>query len=591
MPSRMPVDEIAFTLKHVAGFSEAIGAGAFGDLDEDAVDAVLAEAGRFAGDVIAPLDAVGDRVGARLEDGRVTMPPGWREAYRAWAAGGWNGLAAPASVGGQGLPVSLEIATFALWNAASMAFALGPMLTVAAIEALAAHGEPRLRDLYAPRLASGEWMATMNLTEPQSGSDLSGIRTRAEPAGDGSFRLFGEKIFITYGEHDLTENIVHLVLARLPDAPAGTRGLSLFLVPKRLVAADGALGAANDVTCRAIERKLGLHASPTCVMGYGDRGAGAAGWLVGEPHAGLRCMFTMMNPARLHIGLQGVAAAEMATRKAAAYARDRRQGRAPGWTGDGMSPIIRHPDVKRMLLRMRALTDAARSIALTCAVAIDRARRGAAADRQRWQERANLLTPVAKAFATDVGVEVTSLGIQVHGGMGFIEETGAARLMRDARVSPIYEGTNGIQAADLVTRKLPQSAGAAVREFIDELAGLAQAVTVSGRTDLDGAATRLRASVADLSAATAWLLDALERGRQAEALAGATPYLRLFGLATGGALTAKAALADANGPGAAARALTARFYAETLLPETASLAAVVTEGGGAVVGADDGLVG
>jgi len=586
----IPVEEIAFTLKHVAGFGEALAEGVFGDLTEDLVDAVLAEAGRFAENVVAPLDAAGDRVGARFEAGRVTMPPGWRAAYRGWAEGGWAGLAAPVGVGGQGLPVSLELAAFEIWNSASLAFALGPVLSIAAIEALAAHATPELRDLYAPRLVSGEWTGTMNLTEPQAGSDLSAIRTRAEPAADGSFRLFGEKIFITYGEHDLADNIVHLVLARLPDAPAGTKGLSLFVVPKLLVAADGSLGAPNDVACRSIEAKLGLHASPTCVMGYGDRGEGAVGHLVGEPHSGLKCMFTMMNTARLHIGLQGVATAEMAARRAAAYAGERRQGRAPGHAGGGPSRIVEHPDVRRMLLRMRALAAASRAICHTCAVAIDLSQRAAPELRGAWHERAALLTPVAKAFATDAGVEAASLAIQVHGGMGFIEETGIARYLRDVRIAPIYEGTNGIQAIDLVTRKLPMSDGSAVNALIGELRETAGRTEAADRLDLGRCGVRIGEAVDALSAATACLLDGLGDRRMATALAAATPYLRLFGLTLGGALLAKAALVGGEAPAAARRAVLARFFAEDLLPEAAALAVVVVTGGGAVLAATDEML-
>ncbi|GAA4132569.1 hypothetical protein GCM10023067_52960 [Aminobacter aganoensis] len=365
---RAPVEEIAFALKHVAGLKAALDAGSFGDLGEDLVDAILGEAGRFATDEVAPLHEVGDKAGARLKDAAVTMPPGWKEAYRHWIEGGWNGLNGPEEFGGQGLPTMLGVATLEMWNSASMAFGLGPTLTMGAVEALDKHASEDLKAAYLEKLVSGEWMGTMNLTEPQAGSDLAALRTRAERAGDGSYRIFGQKIFITYGEHDLTGNIVHLVLARLPDAPAGTRGISLFLVPKYLLDDDGRPGARNDVFCSGLEEKLGIHASPTCTMIYGDgfakdREPGAVGWLIGEEHRGLACMFTMMNNARLAVGMQGVAVAEAAFQKALAYANDRRQGKASGYSGEGMAPIVHHPDVQRNLLTMKALTQSARAIA------------------------------------------------------------------------------------------------------------------------------------------------------------------------------------------------------------------------------------
>jgi butyryl-CoA dehydrogenase len=452
MTYRAPVSDIAFTMRHVAGLDRAIADGVYGDLSADLVGTILEEAGRFANDVIAPLNREGDRHGATLKDGVVTSAPGWKEAYRAWTEAGWNALPGPADYGGQGLPTLLNSACVEMWNSASMAFGIGPVLTAGAIEALAAHASEDLKARYLEKLVSGEWTATMNLTEPQAGSDLAALRSRAEPAGNGAYRITGQKIFITYGEHDLTDNIIHLVLARLPDAPQGTRGISLFLVPK--VLPDG---ARNDVRCHSLEHKLGIHASPTCTMIFGDEG-GALGWLVGEENRGLACMFTMMNNARLAVGLQGVAIAERAYQQALGYAGERRQGRAIG-AAEGMSAILQHPDVQRNLLTMKALTAASRAICYMTAEAIDRAHlEPDAAGRKKAHERASLLTPVAKAFSTDVGMEVASLGVQVHGGMGFIEETGAAQHYRDARIAPIYEGTNGIQAIDLVTRKLPLSA-------------------------------------------------------------------------------------------------------------------------------------
>ncbi|MBD9371273.1 acyl-CoA dehydrogenase [Rhizobium sp. ARZ01] len=586
---KAPVEEIAFTLRHVAGLDRALNEGRLGDLSGDLVDAILQEAGRFAGEEVAPLAEIGDRQGATLKDAEVKTPEGWPALYKAWAEGGWNSLTAESEFGGQGLPHMLHVATMEMWNGGSMAFALGPTLTIGAIEALSAHGSNTLKKTYLPKMVSGEWMGSMNLTEPHAGSDLGVMKTRAERRGDGTYRIFGQKIFITYGEHDFTDNIVHLVLARLPDAPAGTRGISLFLVPKFIVNADGSLGARNDVFCHSLEHKLGIHGSPTCTMIYGDgrfgSEAGAIGWLIGEENKGLACMFTMMNNARLAVGMQGVAIAEAATQKAIAYAKERTQGKAPGWQGSGMSPIIAHPDVARMLLTMKALTQGARAIAYACAHAIDMSHATDGDEARHWAERASLLTPIAKSFSTDAGVDVASLGVQVHGGMGFIEETGAARLYRDARIAPIYEGTNGIQAIDLVTRKLPLSNGAQVRGFIGELKAIARAVRGSNDRDFGETASRLEASIADLREATDWLGAALADGRQAEALAGATPYQRLFGLVLTGAYLAKGALAEAGDGRNAERVALCRFAAENLIAETAALKDRVVNGAASLAAA------
>ena len=571
---KAPVEEIAFTLKHVAGMERAMEEGILGDLSADVLDAILAEAGRFAGDEMEPLAEIGDRQGAKLVDGKVVLPDGWEKLYRDWIAGGWNGLTAPEEFGGQGLPHMLNIATLEMWNSASMAFGLAPTLTMGAVEALIAHGSEDLKKTYLPKLVSGEWAGTMNLTEPHAGSDVGALRTRAERRDDGTYRLFGQKIFITWGDHEAAENIVHFVLARLPDAPAGTRGISLFLVPKFLVNDDGSLGVRNDYFAHSLEHKLGIHGSPTCTIIYGDGkyGAekGAVAWLVGEENKGLACMFTMMNNARLAVGIQGVAIAEAATQKAIAYASERTQGRAPGTTATGMSPIIEHPDVARMLLTMKALTQGSRAICYACAEAIDMSHRDPEKARY-WQERAALLTPIAKSFSTDAGVDVASLGIQVHGGMGFIEETGAARLLRDARIAPIYEGTNGIQAIDLVTRKLTIANGDHVRAFLGELRGIADAVA---RSNLDGfgeTAPRLESAIADLEKASEWLLSRQAEGAVAEALAGATPYQRLFGLVLTGAYLAKGGLVDAADGEAGKRIALCRFAAENLLAETVAL--------------------
>ncbi|MBT1155468.1 acyl-CoA dehydrogenase [Aminobacter anthyllidis] len=588
---RAPVEEIAFALKHVAGLRAALDAGTFGDLGEDLVDAILGEAGRFASEEVAPLYKVGDQTGATLRDAAVTMPPGWKELYKHWAEGGWNSLNGPEEYGGQGLPTMMGVATLEMWNSASMAFGIGPTLSMGAVEALEKHASEDLKSAYLAKLVSGEWMGTMNLTEPQAGSDLAALRSRAERSGDGTYRIFGQKIFITYGEHDLTDNIVHLVLARLPDAPAGTRGISLFLVPKFLLNEDGTPGARNDVFCSGIEEKLGIHASPTCTMIYGDgftkgREPGAIGWLIGEENRGLACMFTMMNNARLLVGIQGVAVAETAFQKALAYANDRRQGKAASYKGEGMAPIVHHPDVQRNLLTMKALTQAARAIAYSCAHAIDMARVSTGADKTHWQDRANLLTPLAKAFSTDVGVDVASLGVQIHGGMGFIEETGAAALLRDARIAPIYEGTNGIQAIDLVTRKLPLGNGEHVFGYIGELAGVAIAVAAMNSEAYGRTALILEQALDDLQDVTRHLQMQLSDGRTDDALAGATPYLRLFSLVAGGAYLARAALAD----GDAGRIALCRFFAENLLGETAALKDRITGGAASLAAAATALI-
>ncbi|HZG27206.1 hypothetical protein SAMN05421890_1734 [Ensifer adhaerens] len=587
---KAPVEEIAFTLKHVAGIGEAMEQGLLGDLSEDLLDAILAEAGRFAEEEVAPLADNGDKQGARLVDGAVKTPDGWADLYKRWAEGGWNALACPEEFGGQHLPQSLYMATLEMWNSCSMAFTLGPALTIGAIEAINAHATDALKEKYLPKMVSGEWMGSMNLTEPGAGTDLGGMKTRAERRQDGTYRIFGQKIFITYGEHDFTDNIVHLVLARLPDAPKGSKGISLFLVPKFFVNDDGSLGARNDLHCHSIEHKLGIHGSPTCTMIYGDGKfgdeAGAVGWLIGEENNGLAAMFTMMNNERLGVGMQGVGISEVATQKATAYARERLQGRAPGWKGEGMSPIIEHPDIARTLLTMKALTQGSRAITYACAFAIDMSMRledGEA--RRHWQERANLLTPIAKSFPTDAGVEVASHGIQVHGGMGFIEETGAARYYRDIRIAPIYEGTNGVQAGDLVGRKLPQSGGNQVRGFIAELKEIAAQVRSSNLDGFGNTADKLDASIADLEEASEWLLAALAAGKSADASAGATAYQRLWGLTLTGAYLAKGGLVDAGDGRQPGRIALCRFAAENLISETAALKDRIVNGADALTAA------
>jgi acyl-CoA dehydrogenase len=555
-----PVEDMIFTLTKVAVPPDAAPASGRDDLL-----AVLEESGRFARDRVAPLDQASDRNGASWSAAGVTTPPGFREVYADWAAAGWNAVAQPEAFGGMGLPTSVGAATMEMLTSACMALATLPVLSQGAADAIAAHASAELKEIYLPRLISGEWTATMNLTEPQAGSDVGLLRTKAVPTGNGRYRISGQKIFITFGEHDLASNIIHLVLARLPDAPPGVKGISLFLVPKYLVGDDGALGAANDLRCAGIEHKLGIRGSPTCTMVYGDAG-GAIGWLVGEENKGLACMFTMMNKARLATGLQGVAIAEKATQKALLYARGRRQGRAAGF--DGPAPIAAHPDVARTLARMRALTSAARAIAYAAAAAIDMAERAATAQQRHDAEtRASLLTPVVKAFASDVGCEVASLGVQVHGGMGFIEETGAAQLLRDIRIAPIYEGTNAIQAIDLVTRKIGRDGGAPLAGLIDQC-----------RADLASAANVIGPSVGHMTAAlTAWdqatahLLSA-STGEWYKLFV-ASSYLRLFGIAFGGALLARGAVAA--GPRETHWPIQARVFAADVCTEAPALLAQI----------------
>jgi alkylation response protein AidB-like acyl-CoA dehydrogenase len=587
MPYQAPIADIAFSLRHAAS---AVADRVNPDLDDETVRSVLTEAGRFAEEVIAPLEQIGDRHGARFQDGRVTTAPGFKEAYQAWAAAGWNGLSAPEQWGGQGLPVAVNAACMEIWNSAAMAFGIAPVLTIAGVNTLAQYGSDGLKRTYLPKLVSGEWTGTMLLTEPHAGSDVGALRTRAERAGDGTYRLFGQKVFITYGDHDMADNIVHFVLARIPGASQGTKGISLFLVPKFLVDADGNLGLRNDIVAQGIEHKLGLHGSPTCTMALGQDG-GAVGYLIGEEHHGMAVMFTMMNEARLVVGVQGVAVAEAAAQRAMAYARERRQGRAAGGAPGDSVPIVVHPDVRRMLMNMRALTNSARAVCYSTAAAIDRSRYGSDHARRAAAERAALLTPVAKAYATDVGVEVANLGIQVHGGMGYVEASGAAQHFRDARITQIYEGTNGIQAIDLVTRKLPISGGDVVRAYLDDLRATIDAVAHENQPAFGTTADSLGRSHDCLTRTTAWMMDRLDREPDA-VLAGATSYLRLFGLTAGGCLLAGEGLmelreADGALDDASRRVAIARFFAEHMAVQAEGLERTITHGAEALLGGAD----
>jgi alkylation response protein AidB-like acyl-CoA dehydrogenase len=589
MTYRAPVRDMAFILNEVAGLKALAGQGDFADLSPDLIEAVLEEGAKLAGNVLAPLNKSGDSEGITLGADGVKTAAGFADAYQQWVDGGWGSIAAAPEHGGQGLPLALATVMQEMWNSSNMAFGLCPILSQGAVEALSIHGTDEQKKLYLPKLVSGEWTGTMNLTEPQAGSDLNALKSKAVPQGDGTYKITGTKIFITYGDHDMTDNIVHLVLARLPDAPAGTKGISLFLVPKFLVNPDGSLGVRNDAKCTGLEHKIGIHASPTCVMTYGDEG-GAIGTLIGEENRGLACMFTMMNNARLLVGTQGVAIAERAYQHALAFSQERKQGRPIGSTlaAGEMAPIYEHPDVRRMLLTMKALTHAARAICYSNAVAIDTAHHGADdAGRKAGQARADLLTPIAKSFSTDIGCEVASLGVQIHGGMGFIEETGAGQYYRDARILPIYEGTNGIQAIDLVSRKLPLDNGGVARGFIAEMKETAAAAHASNNADMISVAKSLDAGLAALDTATDYMLTNLKSAPN-DCLAGATPYLRLFGTVAGGHFLTRAALARVEGedPLPAPRVSLARFYADQILPAALGLVGPATAGASALF-ADD----
>ncbi len=583
-----PLADMRFVLQEVAGLPEVAGWPGYEEATPDLVEAVLEEAGKLASEVLAPLNYTGDQQGCQFENGVVRTPPGFKEAYRQYVEGGWNAIAFDPDYGGQGLPWTLATPIQEMWHAANMSFALCPLLTQGAVELLQAHGTEAQKALYLPKLISGEWAGTMNLTEPQAGSDVGALRAKAVRDG-ARYRISGQKIYITYGEHDFTENIVHMVLARVPDAPAGTKGISLFIVPKFLVNEDGSLGPRNDLRCASIEHKLGIKASPTAVMAYGDN-EGAIGDLVGDENQGMACMFTMMNNARLAVGVEGLAIAERAYQQALAYARERVQSRALDGSDPKPVAIIRHPDVRRMLMTMKSQIEAMRALAYVTAADLDRAKRHPdAAERARGQAVVDLLTPVVKAWSTDLGCELSSLGVQVHGGMGFIEETGAAQHFRDARIAPIYEGTNGIQAMDLLMRKLARDKGAAAGALFEQM-----------RTSISGlpggpARDKLTAAMTGLTEASDWLLERVAQ-EPTQAAAGASPYLRLLGTVAGGLLLAKGAAAAArrlgdggNGFDPAfleAKRVTAQFYADNLLPQTAGLAAQIREGAGSTLALD-----
>jgi alkylation response protein AidB-like acyl-CoA dehydrogenase len=569
-----PLEDMRFVLRHVVDLEGIARLPGYEAAAPDLVDQILEEAGRLAAGELAPINASGDRERVRLENGVVRTADGFKEAYRKFLDGGWNGLPFPEEHGGQGLPWTVATAVLELWQAANKSFALCPVLTQAGVELLLRFGTDEQRALYLPKLVSGEWTGTMCLTEPQAGSDVGLLKTRAVREGD-HYRIQGTKIFITWGEHDYTENIAHMVLARTPDAPPGTRGISLFLIPKFLVNPDGSLGARNDLRCVSLEHKLGIHASPTCVMSFGDND-GAIGYLVGEEQGGMQAMFTMMNNARLAVGVEGLAIAERAYQAALAYAGERTQGRRGG--GEPCR-IVEHPDVRRMLLAMRSQIEAMRALAYSAAAALDRARREPdAVARARAQGRLDLLIPLVKAWCTDLGFEIASSALQVHGGMGYIEETGVAQHLRDARIAMIYEGTNGIQAIDLVGRKLSMADGRLPWQLFDELEADLAALDAASEHDLRHG---LGAALDALKEATRWLQGA-EAGDPDASLAGASPYLRMLATTLGGFLLARSMLAarETGHPLAGAKRASASFYITQLLPPAAALLPAVTAGSG-----------
>jgi 3-(methylthio)propanoyl-CoA dehydrogenase len=580
---RAPLRDMQFVINELAGLKSLAALPGYEEVTPELAEAVLDEAARLAGDVLAPLNKPGDERGASLTKDGVAAADGFAAAYRRFVDNGWNGLGGDPEFGGQGLPGLLAAAAVEMWNSANMSFALCPLLTAGAMAAVKAHASDELKTRFLPKLVSGEWSGTMNLTEPQAGSDLSAIRSKAIPEGD-HYRISGQKIFITWGDHDMVENIVHLVLARLPDAPEDTRGISLFLVPKFLVAPDGSLAGRNDVECASIEHKLGIHASPTCVMSFGEK-EGAIGYLVGRENEGLPHMFTMMNEARQKVGLQGLAIAERAYQAARDYAKERVQGRPVGQRSGDRVTIIHHPDVRRMLLTMKSQIEAMRAFGYVLAADIDLAHRHPdAAERQRRQERVDLLTPVLKGWCTELGVEIASLGIQVHGGMGFIEETGAAQHLRDARIAPIYEGTTGIQAGDLVGRKLPADDGRAMAALIGETRAVEAQLGGSDNLDFPAIRENLATGIEGLEQATQWMLQTIGRDPDA-ALGASVNYMMLAGYVCGGwqmaraALVARARLNAGDDEGfCRAKIATARFYAEQILPKANALLTAVKSG-------------
>ncbi len=584
---RTPLDDIRLTLDAITNISSICDLPGYEHVDPETIDGMLDELGRFVAEVIGPVDRVGDQEGCSVEDGVVTMPEEFQSAWDQFVEAGWSSISQDPDYGGGGFPGAIQTVMTEMLGAASRSWSMGPMLTVGAIDAIHSFGTEELKETYLPKMVANQWSGTMNLTEPQAGSDVGALTSKAVPQEDGSWRIFGTKIFITYGEHELAENIIQLVLARTPDSPPGTKGISLFIVPKYIVNDDGSLGDRNDYKCLSVEHKLGLHASPTCVLSYGESGEGAIGYLLGEEHQGMRCMFKMMNNARLGVGVEGLAVAERALQLASDYAQDRRQGRAVGSPAGEQSLIIDHADVRRMLLTMRAYTDAMRAVLYLNAAYLDIANQHSDTDTaQDASDRAELLTPISKGWCTDLGCEMTSLGIQVHGGYGYIEETGAAQHFRDARISPIYEGTNGIQAIDLVGRKVPMKNGAVIKELLNEIQQFSQGLDGSSE-EFVSIKKNLEEALVATEEATAWIFA---RGAENpnDVMAGATPYLKMLGQLVGGWLLARQAVFAEeqvkNGSDKFdteylnSKIVTARFYAEQLLPIAGSQLNAVTAG-------------
>jgi 3-(methylthio)propanoyl-CoA dehydrogenase len=581
-----PLTDMKFVLHELIDLELVAQLPGFGEVTLDVADAVLDEAARFASLVLSPLNRSGDLEGVRWQDGQVLTATGWKEAYGQFIAGGWNALSCPVGFGGQNLPRALSALVEEMWNGANVAFALCPMLTRGAIDSIELRGSEAQKSMYLPKMVSGEWTGSMVLTEPQAGSDLSAVRTRAVPTGDGGYLLTGQKIFITYGEHDLTDNIVHMVLARKSGAPEGVRGISLFLVPKFLVNVDGSLGVRNDVHCISIERKLGIHASPTCVLAFGQNG-GAIAELIGEENRGLEYMFIMMNAARYAVGLEGVGISERAYQTALAFAQERVQGTEAGMRGGARVAIVRHPDIRRMLLIMKSQTEAMRALAAVVAVSLDAARLHPQAEqRKHHQAFADLMIPVIKGWCTENSVDVASLGIQVHGGVGFIEETGAAQFLRDARITPIYEGTTGIQANDLIGRKLARDAGRAAQTVVAEMRSLVAKLAASPR--MSEPATTFSAAIDVLESSIRYVVENYASDIRAVSV-GAVPMLKLFGVVAGGwqllrsALIAQQRLEHTQSGSAdadffRAKVMTARFYADHVLPQASGLAHSIVHG-------------
>ena len=588
-----PIADMYFAATKLAGYGDLAGLPGGEDLSEDLLASIFEEGGKFAAGVLAPLHRVGDVEGSHLVNGAVRTPKGWKDAYGQFVEGGWNAVPFDPEFGGQGLPWLIATGLFDLWHASNMAFALCPMLTQAAVEAVSRYGSPEQKSQFLEKMISGEWTGTMQLTEPQAGSDLAQVRMKAVRDGD-AYRLYGQKIFITYGDHEMTDNIIHMVLARTPDAPEGVKGISLFIVPKFLLNEDGAPGARNDVRCVSLEEKMGIHASPTAVMSYGESD-GAVGYLVGEENKGLNYMFTMMNNARLSVGLEGVAIAERAYQKAATFARERVQGRDIAGESPDSVAIIRHPDVRRMLMTMRSLAEASRALAYYTAGQLDIAQRHTDENiRADAQARVDLLIPVVKGWGSEVGSEAAWNGVQVHGGMGFVEETGAAQFMRDAKIAEIYEGSNGIQAMDLIGRKLARDGGREAKRLIAEIRDIDGALADAG-DDFAGLRAAIKSGVDALESATDWLLAAHKRDVR-DAAAGAMPYLRLWGTVSGGWLMARAALIaqsdlaanDGDPAFLKAKITTAMFYGERILPRSATLMAEIIAGSASLMAlADD----